>query len=187
MKWNKKQAPKLRKVIKDDKIMQILQFWKKKSNQPLYIRDIKEGVWNSLNETPPSDTTISKVLIKDLNMSYRTLSILHPKTQANDHIRTYWEAAIIQINFEEIGWEAIFIDEFCISSHRNKFRGWAFKDRKPIISSLLDSFSMYFVLVVSSQHIYGVLANERANTATIFMYFLENLLKTREKFFKKTN
>ena len=111
MKWNKKQAPKLRKVIKDNKIMQILQFWNKKSNQPLYIRDIKEGVWNSLNEIPPSDTTISKVLIKDLNMSYRTLSILHPKTQANDHIRTYWEAAIIQTNFEEIGWEAIFIDD----------------------------------------------------------------------------
>ena len=118
-------------------------------------------------------------------MSYRTLSILHLKTQASNHIRTYKEAAIIQTKLWEIGWEAILIDEYCISSHRNKFRGGSFKDRKPIISSLFDSFSIYFELAISSQHIYGVLANERANTATIFMYFLENLLKTREKFSRR--
>ena len=39
---------------------------------------------------------------------------------------------------------------------------------------------MYIVLAVSSEHIYDVMASTRANTAEVFMYFLDCLLKFRE-------
>ena len=184
---NKMQAPKMRRMIKEDKAQQILSFWAERSSQPLWIRDIKAGVWKNQQEVPPWNSTISKTLKRDLRMSYRTLSILHPKAQTNDHIRLYWEGVIIQSKFSDMGWEAIFIDEFNISSHRSKFRGWALKDHKPAIVAKLDSFSMYFALAVSSKHIYGIMASENANTAEIFTYFLDCLLKHRNKLFKMSN
>ena len=83
--------------------------------------------------------------------------------------------------------EEVFVDEFNISSHRDKFRGWAQKNHKPIIASTLDNFSMYFVITVSSKHIYGVLASEQANTSQILLYFLDCLIKCQESLFKQTN
>ena len=46
---------------------------------------------------------------------------------------------------------------------------------------------MYFVLAVSSKHIYGVLASSNANTAEIFTYFLDCFLKNCERLFKMSN
>ena len=96
------QASKIRRVIKEDKTKQILSFWKSESSRPLWIREIKTGVWNNQNEVPPWNATISKSLKRDLGMSYRMLSWFHPKTQANDHIRVYWEAVIMQSLFADM-------------------------------------------------------------------------------------
>ena len=184
---NKMQASKIRRVIKEDKAKQIPSFWKSESNRPLWIREIKTGVWKNQNEAPPWNAKISKMLKRDLGTSYRMLSWFHPKTQANDHIRAYWEAVIMQSLFADMDWEAIFIDEFKISSHLNKFKGWTLREHKPAISTKLDSFWMYFVLAVSSKDIYGVLTSNNANTAEIFTYFLDCLLKNRERLFKMSN
>ena len=113
-------------------------------------------------------------------MSYRTLSTLHPKTQSKDHTRAYCEVVIIQSLLADMEWEEVLIDEFNISSHRNKFRGWAQKDHKPTIAFTLDNFSMYFAIAVSSKHIYGVLTSEKANTFQTFLYFLDCMIKCRE-------
>ena len=43
---------------------------------------------------------------------------------------------------------------------------------------------MYFVIAVSPKYIYGILGNENANTSHVFIYFLDNLLKYREKLFE---
>ena len=96
------QASKIRRVIKEDKTKQILSFWKSESNRPLWIREIKNEVWNNQNEAPPWNTKISKSLKRDLGMSYRMQSWFHPKTQANDHIRVYWEAVIMQSLFSDM-------------------------------------------------------------------------------------
>ena len=40
---------------------------------------------------------------------------------------------------------------------------------------------MYFTLGVSENHIYGLMASEKANNAKIFIHFLDNLKKCREK------
>ena len=43
---------------------------------------------------------------------------------------------------------------------------------------------MYFVLAVSTKHIYGILGNGNANTAQVFIQFLDNILNCRQKLFK---
>ena len=120
-------------------------------------------------------------------MSYRTLSMLHPKIQSKDHTRAYCKGVIIQSILADMEWEEVFINEFNISSHKNKFRGWSQKDHRPTIASNLVNFSMYFVITASSKHIYEVLANEKANKSQTFLYFLDYLIKCRESLFKQTN
>ena len=111
------QTPKMKKVIHEVKTSQIRLFWKKSYKQ-LCIRDIKAGVWRIKNEVSPCNATISKTLKRDLGMSYKTLRILHPKTQNKDQVMTYWEGTVIQSIFADLELELIFIDEFNISSHR---------------------------------------------------------------------
>ena len=46
---------------------------------------------------------------------------------------------------------------------------------------------MYFILAVSEQHIYGTIASNKANNANVFIYFLSELIKNRNKSFKDEN
>ena len=46
---------------------------------------------------------------------------------------------------------------------------------------------MYFVMAVSEKHIYGVIANEIANTAKVFIHFLEKLLECRNKLIEEND
>ena len=120
---------------------------------------------------------IGKNSIKNLNMSYRVVSIQPPKTKYKEHIRSYWESVMIKWTLAIRGFEAIYIDEFSISGHRSKFKSWSFKDVKSAIISSIDNFSMYFTLAVSEKHIYGVMSSEKANTAEVSTHFLSELIK----------
>ena len=106
---NKMQSPNMRRMIKEDKALQILSFWKVRSSQSLWIRDIKTGVWKIQQEVPPWNTTILKTLKIDLIINHRILNILHQKAQTNDYIISYWEGVIIQSKFSDMGWEVIFM------------------------------------------------------------------------------
>ena len=117
MRNNKWQASSKERLLKKDKANQILLFWNQKLNQPICIRDIKAGVWNSKSKDPPCNATISKNLKRELGMSYRTLSTLHPKTQSKDHTRAYCEGVIIKFILADMEREEVFIGEFNISSH----------------------------------------------------------------------
>ena len=142
--------------------------------------DIKGGIWDR-NEKTPCNSTLAHTLKKKLNMSYRILSIQPPKTTTKEHIRTYWESVMIQCSLASRGFELIYVDEFHISTHRSRFKGWAFKDCKAAVTSTMDKFSMYFTLGVSENHIYGFMASKKANNAEIFIHFLDNLMKCRDK------
>ena len=85
------------------------------------------------------------------------------------------------------GFELIWIDEFSISGHRTKFRSWGFKGVKSTVKWLIDSLSMYFILAVLEQHIYGTIVRNKENNANVFIYFLSELIKSRNKSFKDEN
>ena len=173
-------AANRKKIINEEKIEKIRTFWQRNSHKALRMCDIKNGVWDR-NEKAPCDSTLAHTLKKKLNMSYRILSIQPPKTTTKEHIRTYWESVMIQCSLANRGFELVFVDEFHISTHRSRFKGWAFKDCKSAVTSTMDKFSMYFTLGVSENHIYGLMASEKANNAKIFIHILDNLMKCREK------
>ena len=57
----------------------------------------------------------------------------------------------------------------------NKFRGWSERGAKGEISTPFDSFTMSFLIAVSSNWIYGVMGNELTNDANVFQYFLSKV------------
>ena len=46
---------------------------------------------------------------------------------------------------------------------------------------------MYFIMTVSEKHINGIIANERANTAKVFVHFLDKLLECRNKLIEEND
>ena len=124
---NKVNSNKLRTVVSQQQIAWIAEFWKTRSNIPIYLPDIINKIWPKSNKIdPPSNTTVSKVLRTKLRMSYRTLRPAPKKTANPEHIRTYWEAVMLQCILEDWGYELIFIDEFSISHRDTKLQGWSF-------------------------------------------------------------
>ena len=184
LKLNKLRSFDRKRIIDDSRVEEIKKYWQRNAHKPLRLWDIKSGVWKQ-NEKMPCDSTLAQTLKKKLNMSYRVLSIQPPKARTHEHLRSYCESVMTQCILSERGFECIYIDEFHIFGHRSKFKGWSFKDRKSAIISKIDGFSMYFTLAVSEKHIYGVMANEKTNTAKFFVHFLNKLLELREKIIKE--
>ena len=91
---------------------------------------------------------------------------------------------IIECSLANRGFELVYIDEFHVSTYRSKFKGWAFKDSKSAVTSKMDNFSMYFTLAVSENHIYGIMASEKANNAKNLIHFLGNQINFRDKVMK---
>ena len=62
---NRINSNKERKVICQDQISQIKNFWKINRNKPFYISDVAREVWPKSDERiPPANSTISRVLNK---------------------------------------------------------------------------------------------------------------------------
>ena len=174
-----------KRIIDDSKVEEIKEYWQRNSHKPLRLCGIKSGIWEK-EEKMPCNSTLAQTLKEKLNMSYRVLSIRPPKTRTHEHLRSYCESVMTQCILYERGFECIYIDEFHISGHRSKVKGWSFKDEKSAIISTIDSFSMYFTLAVSEKHIYGIMANEKAFTAKIFIHFLDKLLELKNKITKES-
>ena len=81
---------------------------------------------NNDNGFLPSNSTVSRILKKNLRMSYRVLMPAPTKILKPEYTRSYWEASIIQWLLDTHNYELIFIDEFCISHRDTKMYGWSF-------------------------------------------------------------
>ena len=57
-----------------------------------FISDVVREVWPKFSENvPPANSTISKVLKKNLRMSYRVLKPAPEKILKPEYIRSYWK------------------------------------------------------------------------------------------------
>ena len=111
-------------------------------------------------------------------MNYKVLSSCHPKTKLTDQKRLFCESVMLQLKLKKAKFELIFIDEFHLSSRKAKFRGWGFIDKKNKIITPIEGFSMYFIIAISENHFYGIMASDSANTSEIFIHFLSKLLNS---------
>ena len=97
VKANSRRVVKSRRKIDDKKFKKIRKYWLRSTNFPIYVEDVKRTVWSPASITkPPANQTIAKVMKSELRMSYRTLSIRHPKTFSSDSKRLFLEAAVVQ-------------------------------------------------------------------------------------------
>ena len=125
IKLNKLRAAARKRIVKDDKQEEVKRYWQINAHRPLKLFDIKTGVWRN-DQAAQLDSTLSHVLRKKIGMSYRVLSMQPPKTITKDLLKSYCESVMTQCILEEKGYECVYIDEFHISGHRNKFKGWSF-------------------------------------------------------------
>ena len=82
------------------------------------------------------------------------------------------------VKAQKAKFELIFIDEFHLSQRKAKFRGWGFIDKKNKIITPIEGFSMHFIIAISENHFYGIMASDSANTSEIFIHFLSKLLNS---------
>ena len=83
-----------------------------------------------------------------------------------------------QLKLKKAKFGIIFIDEFNLSSRKVKFRGWVFIDKKYKIFTPIEGFSICFIIIISENHFYGIMASDSANTSEIFIQFLSKLLNS---------
>ena len=76
-----------------------------------------------------------------------------PKILRDEHIRSFWEAVMIQTILRSNFYNLIFIDEFKLNQHNNTFHCWAFKNKSSIVLFSLHTFSMSFIIAISDQHL----------------------------------
>ena len=87
--------------------------------RPIKIRDIKHHVWQpSSNEKVPHDSTISRILRNELNITYKVLQKRNLKTENSSNIRLFHESLAIQVFLRAKDYELIYIDEFSYSSKK---------------------------------------------------------------------
>ena len=55
---------------------------------------------------------------------------------------------------------------------------WGFIDKKNKIVTPINGFFMYFIIVISENHFFRIMASDSANTSEIFIQFLSKLLNS---------
>ena len=116
LKINKLKAASNKLAISQEKIEEIKVFWKENNGKMIRIQDVRAGVWEANeNDRITWSTTISLVIKKKLRMSYKVLSIQHPKVASEDHKNLYCESILIQFLLMNDSLELIYVDEFSIS------------------------------------------------------------------------
>ena len=112
IKLNREKSNKCREKITPEQIEEIRCFFMTNKNKALTLNDVKEAVWRDQPpDVTPTDPTVSKVLKTKLWMSYRRLSKHPPKILRDEHIRSFWEAVMIQTILRSNFYELIFIDD----------------------------------------------------------------------------
>ena len=97
IKLNREKSNKRREKVTPEQIDEIRSFFVMNKNKALTLGDVKEAVWKGQPPSVvPTDPTISRVLKAKLRMSYRRLNKHPPKILRGDHVRSFWEAVMIQ-------------------------------------------------------------------------------------------
>ena len=109
----------VRSSVDSQQVQSIKQYWEETTKRPIKIRDIKHYVWPiSQEQKPPHNSTISRILKKELGMSFKVLQKRNPKTRQEENVRLFHEAIAIQVFLREKDFELIYIDEFSYSSKK---------------------------------------------------------------------
>ena len=121
------------------------------------------------------NSTISKWMSNQLNLSYKKLELRRPPASTQTSYRKWLESALLQIELMRKDVEIIYIDEFHVNTRLHRFRGWTQKGQKGYITVDLKDFSMFFFWALSYKRVYGLMGKEDTNKSEIVKYYLKNL------------
>ena len=114
---NKRKRKGLRHAVEQKHLLAIKNDWVSTIYKPIKIKDIKEYLWPlAKREKAPHNSTISRVLSNELNMSYKVLQKKNPVTRYSSNIRLFHESIAFQTLLRVKGFELIYVDEFHYSS-----------------------------------------------------------------------
>ena len=139
-----------------------------------------------LRETALS--TIRTSLRRDLGYSYKKLDIVAKRAVALANIRSFHEAARVQLVLEELNVERIYLYQFSINSRNLSLRGWAPISERGYLEAFSSSFSMSFVVAFSAEAFYGITGTtETMDGASTYQFICDIYKIRRTKFDKDDN
>ena len=107
---------KQRSSISIEKHDKVCVFWKLTQNKVFHFKDIKRNVWSNDNNRTSWNSNIASTLKKKLKMSSKWLKVKHPKIQAPESKRLYFEGALVQYVLSSNHHEILYIDEFQVNN-----------------------------------------------------------------------
>ena len=139
----------------------------------LSINSIKKKLLTNFEEISDiSDTTVRKIVSKDLRFRFKKLDKIEPKTMTKDSIRSFLENSLILLEIQSQCIEVVYIDEFTVSSRNYSNYGWAPKGSKGYLKHYENNFKMSFILAFSKNRIHGVVGSSQTSDSLVFKYFL---------------
>ena len=96
-----------------------------------------------------SETTVRRIVSKDLRYSFKKLDKIEPKTMTKDSIRSFHENSLILLEIQSWCSEVVYIDKFTVSSRYYSNYGWAPKEIKGYLKHYENNFKMSFILAFS--------------------------------------
>ena len=139
---------------------------------------------NNDNLAPISDWSIRLILKSKLKYSYKKLCFMKRRSLRSENIRKFYESAMVQIQFNDFGYELMYIDEFSINFRHNTAYGWAPLGVKGYLDVNVETFSMSFMVGFSKQRFYGIVGTSTTNNSASFLRFVMNAFKHRLKTLK---
>ena len=141
---------------------------------------IKAELNNNFSDMPNvHNSTISRCMNKELNLSFKKLELRRPPALTQIAYRKMIESALLQIELMKKNVEIINIDEFHVNTRHHRFRGWTRKGQKGYITVDSKDFSMSFFWALSHKRVYGLMGKEDTNTSYIVRHYLRSLNEDR--------
>lgn len=139
------------------------------------VSSIQSYIVNAQNMTPISRSSTMRILKQKLGYRFKKLSKIERRSTQTSSQRKFFEAAMLQLKFENEGYEIIYFDEFSVSSRYNSFNGWSKKGQKGYMVVDYDAFSMFFIVAISSCRLYAIKGSTKPMDAEFIGTFLQEI------------
>ena len=160
--------------IKKERIAWLQQFVNNKQITGFKLCDARNHLlFNFSSRNPLSLTTVSKVLKRQIGMSYKKLGELNPKKTTQDLMSNLSLCLQTILGLYKLGWYIKFADEFLINRNMMSTYGWTKRGMPGRIKRNSLQFRMSFVVAHSSTKIEGIMWTKENMNTQKYLWFLK--------------
>ena len=164
--------------IKEEHVAYLQQFVSSKQITGFKLWDARNHLLSNFPSLIPlSLTTVSKILKKQIGMSYKKLGELNPKKTTPEHMSNLSRWLQTILGLFKIGFYVIFADEFLINRNTFSTYGWAKRGMPGRIKRNSQQFRMSFVVAHSSTKVEGIMGTKMNMNTVKYLCFLKSLFE----------